>query len=136
MFHETGPPMHFPYLARTRQVPTSWHTLNGNFLTKGRREVNLNFFEHSNSKEYLVTPDVVEHDKKKMAKPMYDHILGCKTMKKLGIVLNFQTKITVDEIILPMRNINKLSMSKMEKAWAVSNSMACKSSSTQEVLSK
>ena len=27
MFHEKGMPMHFPYL--TRQVPNSWHTLNG-----------------------------------------------------------------------------------------------------------
>ena len=39
MFHDKGTPMHSPYL--TRQVPNSWHTLNGNFLTKGRREVNL-----------------------------------------------------------------------------------------------
>jgi len=31
MFHEKGMPMHFPYL--TRQVPNSWHTLNGSFLT-------------------------------------------------------------------------------------------------------
>ena len=28
-----GTPMHFPYL--TRQVPNSWHTSNGSFLTKG-----------------------------------------------------------------------------------------------------
>ena len=53
MFHEKGVPMHFPYL--TRQVPNSWHTLNGNFLTKGRSEVSLKFFEYSNSIEFLVT---------------------------------------------------------------------------------
>ena len=87
MFHEKGTPMHFPYL--TRQVPNSWHTLNGSFLTKGRSKVSLRFFEYSNSKEYLVTPDVVKYDKKKMTKPVYDLILGCKTMKDLGIVLDF-----------------------------------------------
>ena len=34
-------------------------------------------------------PDDVEYDKSKMTKPMYDLILGCKTMKELGIVLDF-----------------------------------------------
>ena len=82
--------MHFPYL--TRQVSASWHMSNGNFHTKGRSKVNLKFFECSNSKEYLVTPAVVEYDKNKMTKPVYDLILGCKTMKQLGIVLDFQTK--------------------------------------------
>ena len=57
MFHEKGTPMHFPYLAR--QVPNSWHTSNGSFLKKGRSKVSLKFFEYSNSKEFLVTPDNV-----------------------------------------------------------------------------
>jgi len=30
----------------------------------------LKFFEYSNSKEYLATPDIVEYDKKKMTKPV------------------------------------------------------------------
>ena len=55
---------------------------------------------------------------------MHDLILVCKTTKELGIVLDIQTKkITVDDIILPMRDINSLTKSKMEKAWAVNNSM-------------
>ena len=58
MFLEKGTRMHFPYL--TRQVPNSWHTLTGSFLTKGRSKVSLKFFEYSNSKEFLVVPDVVE----------------------------------------------------------------------------
>ena len=49
----------------------------------------MKFFEYSDSKEFLVTKDVVEYDKKKMTRPMYDLILGCKTMKELGIVLDF-----------------------------------------------
>ena len=49
----------------------------------------MKFFEYSNSKEFLVTPDVVEYDKNKMTRLVYDLILGCKTMKELGIVLDF-----------------------------------------------
>ncbi len=137
MFHEEGMPMHFPYL--TRQVPNSWHTLNGSFLTKGRSKVSLKIFEYSNSKEFLITPDVVEYDTYKMTKPAYDLILGCKTMKELGIVLDFRTKeITIDEIIFPIRNINSLTMSKMERASSVNNNIAHKAYSmhkaTQQVV--
>ena len=54
-----------PCIYMTRQVPNSWHTSNGSFLTKGRSKVSLKFFKYSNSKESLVTPDVVEYDKNK-----------------------------------------------------------------------
>jgi hypothetical protein len=73
MIHEKGTPMHFPY--STSQMPTSWHTPIGNFPTEGRSKVNITFFEYSNSNEYLVTPDSVEYNKKKMTKPMYDLVL-------------------------------------------------------------
>ena len=60
-----------------------------------------------------------------MTKPVYDLILHCNTMTELGIVLDFRTKqINIDEIILPMRNINSLTSTKIDKAWAVNNSMA------------
>jgi hypothetical protein len=46
---------------------------------------------------------------KKGSKPQYNLILGTETMKELGIVLDFKAKIiTIDAIILPMRNINHL----------------------------
>ena len=82
-------------------------------------------FEHSNSKQILVTPDVVEYDEKKMTKPAFDLILGINILRELGIVLDFWTKeITIDEIILPMQNITKLSSkSRIEQAWSVNNSM-------------
>ena len=76
--------MHSPYL--TIQVLNSWHTSNGIFLTKGRSKV---MTEYSNKKEFLVTPDIVEYDKDKITKLVYDLILGCKTMKELGIVQDF-----------------------------------------------
>ena len=80
-----------------------------------------------------MTPDVVEFDKTKMTKPVFDLILGCKTMKELGIVLDFRTKeITIDHVILPMRDINSLTSPSMDKAWAVNNSMAHEPHSTQE----
>jgi hypothetical protein len=106
-------------------VPKSWHTSNGSFLTKGRCEVNLTVFEYSNSKRYIIEPDIVEYDPKKMAKPAFDLILGVETLSKLGIVLDFRTKtITVDESILPMGNIDKLSTAtKIERAWSVNNSI-------------
>ncbi len=52
----------------------------------------MKFFEYSNSMEFLVTPDIVEYDKNKMTKLMYDLILGCRTIKELEIVLDFQTE--------------------------------------------
>ncbi len=63
MFHKKGTTKCFPYL--NRQVPKSWHMLNGCFHTKGRGKVTLKFIEYSNSKEYTVNPDVVEYDEKK-----------------------------------------------------------------------
>ncbi len=47
------------------------------------------------------------------------------TLKELGIVLNFRTKeIDIDDIILLMRDISKLSnRAKIERAWMASNSV-------------
>jgi hypothetical protein len=40
---------------------------------------------------------------------MYDLIIGKQTMHDLGVKLNFQEKtITIDEILLPMKNIANL----------------------------
>jgi hypothetical protein len=45
----------------------------------------------------------------KDSKPQYGLILGTETMKELGMILDFKAKtITIDEIILSMRNINNL----------------------------
>ena len=70
-----------------------------------------------------------------MTKPVFDLILGCNTMKELGIVLDFWTnEIIIDEIILPMRDINSLTMSNMDRAWAANTSMAHAPQSTQEAM--
>ncbi len=57
------------------------------FQTKRKAEIKLNFFEYSDSKRYLKEPDIFEYDKSN--RPQYDLILGVKTMKKYGIILDF-----------------------------------------------
>jgi hypothetical protein len=53
----------------------------------------------------------------KKSKPQYDLILGTETMKELGIVLDFKAKtITVDEVTLPMRNINHFANEKHQQS--------------------
>ncbi len=98
-------------------MPCSWHTSNGVFHTKGRSKLLITFFEYSNSKEFLAEPDVFEYDQK-MGKPVFELIIGCNSMEKLGIVIDFRTKsINIDEIILPMRNIaNPTNKSKGKEA--------------------
>ena len=67
--------------------------------------------------------NVFEYDQN-MGKPVFDLIIGCNSMEKLGIVMDFKTRsITIDEIILPM--------SKMKEAWAISNALAHEPISTK-----
>jgi len=60
-----------------------------------------------------------------MTQPGFDLILGCNTMKELGIVLDFWKKErTLDEISLPMRdNKNLRTRAAADKAWTVNNSI-------------
>ncbi len=70
---------------------------------------------------------------KKGCWPQYDLILGTETMKELGIVLDFKAKmITIDEIIMPMRNINHLQGASMLHALKLNNSLAMEPKSTQD----
>ena len=74
-----------------------------------------------------------EYDQK-VGKPVFDLIIGCNSMEKLGIVMDFKAKtITIDEIILPMRNIENLTnKSKAQEAWAISNTLAHEPISTEQ----
>ncbi len=95
IFLDKDKPMLLP--SSKRLVPQLWNTSNGRFQTKWKAEIELNFFEYSDSKRYLAAPDIVEYDK--INKPQYDLIFGVKTMKKYGIILDFKDKmITVDEV--------------------------------------
>jgi len=107
LFHKKGTPKYFPYL--TRQVPKPWCTSNGTFHTEGKGSIAVKFFEYSNSKGLYIQPDIVEYDGDKLKKPVFDLIIGTKTMDELGIILNFKEQlITIDEIVLPMQNITQL----------------------------
>jgi hypothetical protein len=127
IFVDKDKPMLLPSLKRL--VPQSWNTLNGTFQTTQKAEIELNFFEYSNSKRYLAAPDIVEYDK--INRPQYDIILGIKTMKEYGIILDFKDKmITVDEVELPMRNINYLQGSSTLHALRLNHSLAMELQST------
>jgi hypothetical protein len=101
------------------------------FQTKREAKIELNFFKYSDSKRYLVEPDIVE--KNKNNKPQYDLILAVKTMKKYGIILDFKDKmITVDEVKLPMQNINYLQVSSTLCALKLNYSLAMEPHGTQD----
>jgi hypothetical protein len=75
------------------------------------------------AKRYLEAPDIFEYDK--INKPRYDIILGVKTMRKYGIILDFKDKmITIDEVKLPMQNINHLQGSSTLRALRLNHSLA------------
>jgi hypothetical protein len=112
-----------------RLVPRLWNTLNGIFQTTGKARIEPNLFEYSDSKKFYSKPDVVEYDKG--SKLQYDLILGTKTMKELGIVLDFKAKeITIDEIILPMRNVNHLQGASTLRVLKLNLSLAMEPKST------
>ncbi len=91
----------------------------------------LNFFEYSDSKRFHVESDVVEYNKD--SKPQFDLILGTVTMKEFNIILNFRDKmITIDEIILLVKNINILQVSGILHALKHNHSLAREPQSTQD----
>jgi hypothetical protein len=129
VFVDKDKPMLLP--SSKRLIPQSWNTSNGRFQTKQKAEIELNFFENSDSKRYLAEPDIVEYDK--INKPQYDRILGFKTMKKYVIILDFKDKmITVDEVKLPMQNINYLQGSSTLHALRLNHSLAMEPQTTQD----
>ena len=93
-----------------RAVPQSWGTSNGTFKTNKVGEVTLSFVEYSLSKSIHLTPDIVEYEAGATA-PLYDLIIGKQTLHEIGAVLDFKEKtITIDNILLPMRNITNLQL--------------------------
>ncbi len=129
IFVNKDKPMLLPYSKRL--VPQPWNTLNGIFQTWHKAQVELNFFEYSDSKRYHAKPDVIKYNKNNRLQ--YDLILGTVSMKESGIILNFRDKmITINEIILPMRNINNLQGSSMLRVLRHYHSLAMKPQSTQD----
>ncbi len=112
-------------------VPQSWNTLNGMIQTKHKAGLELNFFEYSDRKRFFVEPDILKYSENN--KPQYDIILGTKTMKELGIILDFKAKmITVDVVKLPMQNINYLQGTSMLRVLKLNHSLAMEPHSTHD----
>jgi hypothetical protein len=91
-------------------VPESWSTSNSTFKTKRVGEVELSFVDYSASKKVHLRPDIVEYPKGG-PKPLYGLIIGKQTLHDIGAVLDFKERtITIDDILLPMSNINNLQL--------------------------
>jgi hypothetical protein len=91
-----------------RVVPQSWGTSNDTFVTDRVGHIEISFVEYLASKRLCLQPDIVEYGPGDQA-PMYDLMIGKQTMHNLGVKLDFQEKtITVEKILLPMRNIVNL----------------------------
>jgi hypothetical protein len=93
-----------------RVVSQSWGTSNGTFVTERVGDIEISFVEYSASKKVRLQPDIVQYSPGDQA-PMYDLIIGKQTLHDLGVKLDFQEKtITIDKILLPMRNIANLQL--------------------------
>jgi hypothetical protein len=93
-----------------RAVLESLSTSNGTFTTKKVGEVKLSLVEYSASKKVHLRPDIVEYPLGSPP-PLYNLIIGKQTLYGIGTMLDFkENTITIDEILLPMRNINNLQL--------------------------
>ncbi len=108
LFLEKGSTTCIPVVRRA--VPESWGTSNSTFQTKKVGDVEISFVDYSDSKRVHLRPEFVEYARNG-APPAYDLVLGKQTLHDLGVVLDFKEKtITIDEVLLPMRNINNLQL--------------------------
>jgi hypothetical protein len=108
LFLEKGSKKYIPIVSRA--VPESWSTSNGTFKTKKVGEIELSFVEYSASKKVHLHPYIVEYSKGGPP-PLYNLIIGKQTLHDIGTMLDFKERIiTIDDILLPIRNINNLQL--------------------------
>ncbi len=77
-------------------------------------------------------PDIVEYPEEG-PKPLYNLIIGKQTLYDIGAVLDFKERIiTIDDILLPMRNIDNLQLkSSISRALKLNSSYAQEPESTR-----
>jgi hypothetical protein len=91
-------------------VPQLLGTSNGTFITDRVGDIEISFVEYSPSKKVRLQLVIVEYSPGDQV-PMYDLIIGKQTMHNLGLKLDFQERtITIEKILLPMRNITNLQL--------------------------
>jgi hypothetical protein len=95
-------------------------------------EVELYFIKYSAIKKVHLRPDIVEYSKGGPP-PLYNLIIGKQTLHDIGIVLDFKERtITIDDILLPMRNINNLQYKpSISRALKLNSSFALEPASTR-----
>ncbi len=97
-------------------VPQSWGTSNGTFVTDRVSDIETYFAEFLASKKVRLQPDIIECNLGDQV-PMYDLIIGKQTIHNLRVKLDSQEKtITIDKILLPMRNIVNLQLTRITRA--------------------
>jgi len=70
--------------------------------------IDISYTKYSASKLVKLTPDIVEYKVGAQA-PVYNLIINKQILHDIGAVLDFRAKtITIDSILLPMRNIVNL----------------------------
>jgi hypothetical protein len=114
-----------------RVVSESWSTSYGTFKTKKVGEVELSCVNYSANKKVHLRPDIMEYPKGG-PKLLYDLIVVKQTLHEIGAVLDFKKRtITIDDILLPMRNISNLQLkSSISRALKLNSSYALEPEST------
>jgi hypothetical protein len=130
LFLEKGSNKYIPVVSRA--VPELWSTSNGTFKTKKVGEVELSFVKYSANQKVHLCPDIVEYSKGGPP-PLYDLIIGKQTLDDIGTMLDFKERtITIDDILLPMRNINNLQLKpSISRALKLNSSFAQEPASTR-----
>ncbi len=134
-FLEKGSNKYTPVVSRA--VPESWSTSNGTFKTKKVGEFELSFVDYSASKKVHLCPDIVEYSKG--GPPLlYDLIISKQTLHDIDTVLDFKERtIIIDDILLPMRNINNLQLkSSISRALKLNSSFAQEPASTRNTIKR
>ena len=108
LFMEKGSTKCIPVVRRA--IPESWVTSNGPCQTNKMGNVEISFVDYANSKRSHLIPDIVEYARNG-APSLYDQIIGKQTLHDIKAMLDFkENTITIDEILLPTRNINNLQL--------------------------
>jgi hypothetical protein len=87
--------------------------VTGNFWAHVKHvgDIEIVFVDYSESKRVQLRLHIVKYDGQGVTVPVYNLIIGKKTMHELGVILDFKEKtIQIDEILLPLRNIMNLQL--------------------------